>query len=405
MVRIAGAGLLFLMHTLIGRAIEPKGYGTFSYTLALAGVLAVIAPLGWPTALMRFIVQYMELQHWSLLKGAVRRAYQFSLLSAVLIALVLWMLSYWEGFSPKLVISLRFAALLLPFLALVELRRRALQALQLIKSSIIPEEIVLPLVVIVCVYLFAITTAPEALLTYLVAAFAAFLLGSALLWRGTALRGRAAKPEYKTRSWLIVALPMVFGDFSQVVLARMDVLVLGAMGDMQTVGLYGAAIRIAILNTFVLAAVNTVAAPMIAAAFYGGRIRQIKAVVRKAMLVSTFGTLPIFTVIIFFPQFLLGFFGQEFVAGVPLLRILALGQFINAVTGPVGYVLLMTERERAFAVTVGASALVNITGLLLVVPIWGAIGAATVTAVSIALLNGAMYWQVARGWRNTHAAR
>ena len=405
MVRIAGAGLLFLMHTVIGRAIEPKGYGAFSYTLALAGVLAVIAPLGWPTALMRFIVQYMELQHWSLLKGAVKRAYQFSLLSAVLIALVLWGLSYWEGFSPKLVMSLRFAALLLPFLALVELRHRALQALQLIKSSIIPEDIVLPLVMIVCVYLFAITTASEALLTYLVAAFAAFLLGSALLWRGTALRGRAAKPEYKTRSWLIIALPMVFGDFSQVVMARMDVLVLGAMVDMQTVGLYGAAIRIAILNTFVLAAVNTVAAPMIAATFYGGRIRQVRAVVRKAMLVSTLGTLPIFAGMIFFPQFLLGFFGQEFVTGAPLLRILALGQFINAVTGPVGYALLMTERERAFALTVGASALINIAGLLLVVPVWGAVGAATVTAASITLLNGAMYWQVAHGWRHTLEAR
>jgi O-antigen/teichoic acid export membrane protein len=90
----AGVGLLFLMHTVLGRSIGVEGYGTFSYALTLAGVLAIVAPLGWPTALMRFIAQYIEQRRWGLLRGAVQRSYQITALMAVLLSLTLFGVSY-----------------------------------------------------------------------------------------------------------------------------------------------------------------------------------------------------------------------------------------------------------------------------------------------------------------------
>jgi O-antigen/teichoic acid export membrane protein len=91
-----------------------------------------------------------------------------------------------------------------------------------------------------------------------------------------------------------------------------------------------------------------------------------------------------------FPQILLGFFGSEFVKGASVLRILAIGQFVNAVTGPVGLILLMTNKERHFALSMAVISGVNVLGNFLVIPVMGIVGAALVTTTSVALLNS---WQ------------
>lgn len=386
-LRIAGLGLSFLLSASLTRRIGPEGFGVFNYALVLAGTLAMVTPLGWTTALMRFIGQYMEQQRWGLLRGVIRRGYQLTSLSAVLVALMLGGTSYWSGLSPELATSLRFAALFLPFLALVNLCRTAIRALQWVKASVFPQLIALPLTAIAGVYLFAITTAPGALLVYAGAALLTVLLSSALLLRSIPKQGRNARPGFKTRAWTIVALPMLFGSVSLIVMSRTDILMLGAMSDMETVGFFSVALRIATVSTIVFQAVNGLAASMIAAAFYGDRLRQVKAIMRVAIIFSTLGALPPFVIMIFWPQFLLGFFGPEFVHAESLLRVLALGQFVNAATGPVGLGLLMTGQERAHAWTTAAAAMGNVLGNLIAIPIWGGIGAAWVTAATVVIWN------------------
>lgn len=386
-LRAGGVGLLFVMHAALGRTIGTAGYGTFSYVLALTSVLAVMVPLGWPAALMRFIAQYVEQEKWGLLQGVVRRAYEITLASSLAASLALVAVSLFDGLSRELAVSLRFSALLLPFLAFVGLRRRALQGLRKIKASIVPEEVLLPLVVLAGVYLFSVSTASGALLLYTGGALLAFFVGNALLVRGIPSPGRTAKPEFETSFWMATALPMVFVGFSQTVMNRTDILVLGFLLDDRLVGLYGAASRIAILNTFVMSAVNTIGAPMLAAAYYGGRPDQFRSIMRKAALWSLLGALPLCAAMILFPRPLLSLFGAEFAAAAPLLRILAVGQLVNAATGLVGSALVMTGREGQFAWATGLMAVATVAGNLAVVPFFGAVGAAVVTSLSVGVYN------------------
>ena len=98
------------------------------------------------------------------------------------------------------------------------------------------------------------------------------------------------------------------------------------------------------LRVFVLGAVNQLAAPMMARAFHGGREAEVGGILRRAMLWSALGSLPLFLVMFFFPEALLGLlFGQSFEGSADLLRVLALGQFVNASTGPVGFALLALQ--------------------------------------------------------------
>jgi O-antigen/teichoic acid export membrane protein len=387
-----GFGLLFAMHTALGREVGPRGYGMFSYAFALSSLLAALVPLGWPTALMRFVAQYVEQQEWGLLRGALRRSYQITFLSAAVATVALLGISYLNLVSPDLNTSLRFSAVLLPLLAFVGLRRRALQGLRRIKSSIVPEEIVIPLLVLVGLYLLNVSSALGALLLYTGAVVCSFFLGNFLLLRSLPEEERAAKPEYATRAWMAVTLPMLLGGLGTVIMNRTDVIVLGALLDAQSVGLYSAALRFAMLNTFLMTVVNIVVPQAVAAAFHGGRFGQTRAIVKWATLISVAGALPLFLVMLLFPGFLLGFFGQEFTEADGLLRVLAFGQFVNAATGPIGQALLMTGRQRIFAWTTGTMAICNVIGNLLLVPLYGAVGSAWVTAACTVAMNLILFY-------------
>ena len=398
-LRVAGVGLLFLMHSLLGRKMGADGYGVFSYGLAMASVLAAIVPLGWSTALMRFVAQYVEKREWALLHGIVRRAHQVTLAISILVAFCLFVATYLLSLSAELLLSLRFAAVLTPLLAFVGLRSKAFQGLQRVKSSIILEELILPFIVIVGVAILTLTTTISIfsiLALYVSASLIVLFSGSIWLWRSIPTESRVVQPRFQTRAWMHVAGPMVFGNLGQIVLNRVGILILGLLVSTQAVGLYSAANRIANLNIFALAAVNTVAPQMLAAAYHGGRLEQFKTIMRGSIVWATLGALPLFLVMLIWPRQLLSFFGTEFSEGALLLQILAIGQFINAMTGPAGFGLLMIGRERSFAWIMGIIATGNVVGHLIAIPLAGALGAAVVTATSVILQNSLMFIEVQR---------
>jgi O-antigen/teichoic acid export membrane protein len=293
--------------------------------------------------------------------------------------------------SRDLALSFRFSALLLPVICFVPLRRKALQALQRVPSSIAFEEIVLPLFAIALSLACAVASASQALWAYFAATCLVLLAASVWLWRAFPHEARGVKPAYETREWMAVALPIMIGNVAQVVINRAGLLILGAMADMESVGFFSAATRRANLNVFVLGAVNTIAAPMLAAAFHGGRPEQFRLLMRKAMLWSVLGSLPLFVFMMIWPGWLLHFFGPRFTGAAALLRILALGQFIHAATGPVGFGLIMSDREVSFAASTTVVAGLTIVASVVLIPLYGAVGAAAVGAGGVALMSGWQY--------------
>ena len=56
---------------------------------------------------------------------------------------------------------------------------------------------------------------------------------------------------------------------------------------------------------------------------------------------------------------MMSLFGPEFRAGGPVLTILAAGQYVNVLTGSVGYLLMMTGNERLVRNNMAVAALLN----------------------------------------------
>jgi len=80
-------------------------------------------------------------------------------------------------------------------------------------------------------------------------------------------------------------------------------------------------------------------------------------------------------------------FGSSFTAGANALSILSLGQFVNALTGSVGYMLLMCGHEKSLRNTLIGAALLNVMLNVTLIPRYGIIGAAVAGATSNVWMN------------------
>jgi O-antigen/teichoic acid export membrane protein len=398
--RVVGAGLLFLMHSVLARKLGADTYGVFSFVLSLCWMLASLVTLGWPTAIMRFTPQYRAEKKFGLLRGSLIRAHQIIFIASVLSAVILYFISLWFSASNKFSINIGYSAILLPVMAFVILRKRVFQGFGYVKSSIIPDEVILPLFVISGMWIFSVTSASGLISTYFCAS-TLILMGS-IFWflQCLPLKIRNASPEYKTGYWMKVALPMVFGGFSQIIMNRIDVFLLGFFLDMKFVGIYSLSSRIALLNVFVMTAVNTIGAPMLASAFYSGSHEKFRSIMSTTRKWCIFGSLPLFLLMVFFPKYILSFFGSEFSQGTLILKILAAGQFVNAATGLVGSALVMTGREWVFFRITALAAIANLIGNLLVIPLWGVLGAALVVALTVVGMNCAMLIMLSRATKS-----
>jgi len=141
------------------------------------------------------------------------------------------------------------------------------------------------------------------------------------------------------------------------------------------------------LASFVLIAVNLVVAPRFAALHREGDMAGLESLAILSVKLIGVLALPVIGVMLIFPSWLMELFGEDFASGALLLQILAVGQFINAITGSVGYLLMMSGHERDMRnVTVisGSTALI-LTWLLTIG--FGATGNAVGTAIAVATQN------------------
>jgi O-antigen/teichoic acid export membrane protein len=170
------------------------------------------------------------------------------------------------------------------------------------------------------------------------------------------------------------------------------ILIAGALVSSSEVAYLTAAQRTAMLTSFVLMVVNMVVAPRYALLWKENKFDEIQRLAKWSTRGMVVLALPIITLMLVMPDFIMGLFGDEFVVAGNLLAIMAIGQFINVATGSVGFLLNMSGHERDFRrVTMFAGPLTIILSYFFIVQ-WGVIGAAVATAVGLSLQNiGALF--------------
>jgi O-antigen/teichoic acid export membrane protein len=283
------------------------------------------------------------------------------------------------------------AIAIIPVQVFSSLRQAVLRGLHRISSALAPEFILRPVLFGMALIAFSFWAgtpgAVEVLTFYLASSCVAFMVGVYLLQRSFPAEVIRHPAAYRDREWLAVALPLLIIVGLNLISTRIDIVMLGALSRADEVGTYAAASRVADIVVFGLAAANAVVAPIIARLYAVGDRGSLQQIVRHVAQGIALFTLPIALILTLFGKPILGLFGAGFEDGYAVLLVLLAGQIINALAGPVGYLMAMTGHQVKAMKIVAISAASNIVLNGVLIPMHGAIGAAVATAISVMIWN------------------
>lgn len=394
-----GAVLTFVFYVVIGRLLGPAGAGLYLLALTLTTIASVLGRIGLDNTVLRFVAAHATVGEWAAVKGvydkAVRMAGVASTAAALLLALAAPWLSNALFAKPALSELLRWMAISVVPTAILTLQAQGLQGLKRIRDSTLVANLCVPIFSLLGVAILAPRWgAVGATWAYSLAAMLTMLVG---IWRW-----RLATPElsgvdgkFETGELLQSSVPLFWVSSFQLVISWASTVTLGLLASSADVGIFGTANRAAMLTSFVLLAVNSISAPKFAALHKQGDLVTLGRIARNSAKLMAMVASPVLAILILFPGKVMGMFGPQFVAGAPVLAILAVGQFINVVTGSVGWILIMCGYERMMRNNIVICAALSVGLNLLLVPRFGVIGAALATAITLSLqmlIAAVMVW-------------
>jgi len=387
---VAGAGFSFLFNVLLARMIGASGVGLYFISTTIVDIGATISRLGLESAVLRFTAIANDRGDRASLAALYRKSLGLAIGAAIIIAVPALLIISMIGLGGDRAGELR-AMLPLVVLSFAPVAVRAIQA-EFYKGIGAPgtgamvHSVLPPLVLLIgggVLWEVAAIDFQEVIVTYVVVAFACMIVGFALwnrrmpgLWR--------QQGAFDTRLLLRTSLPLLFVSFGYLAMNWTDILALGSFASPTEVGVYGVARRLTILTTtFVMASVSSVAGPQFAALHAQHDTAALARFVRQCTFWMLVATLPVILALLIFPGLVLGLFGPQFEEGAWPLRILAFGQLAMIVVGPVESLLIMTGHGKQMRNIIGATAIANVIGNLLLVPSYGAIGAASSTSACL----------------------
>ncbi len=398
-------GSSFLLARFFGAAV----IGEFALMLSIIGMATILSVFGLNTAM----VKYIPIARVSGVKGEENHvaylALSHSVALAILCALVLFFLSDVLAENvfhvPELRNLLRIGAVGLVPLTLSKVMggiyqgARAASAYSLI-FEFVDKVLLLSLVVVIALFDFRAS----------VFVAAAWLLNQVITLTILVVRARrfnldigegrqlaSSRPEQNRthkRKLLYFASTMILAALMSFILGRIDIIMIGLFRDASDVGVYKIALEIAGMTTFIIGATNSIFPTFISELFATGKVEQLRSIYAAVTKWIIILTAPLVLSMLLYPTAILGFFGQEYIAGSSVLMILAAGYFIDAMVGSNGFMLNMTGHERIVLANNITMAVMNIVMNLVLIPRLGIPGAAIATAISAGTINIAKFIEV-----------
>lgn len=407
-VKGAGATVALVMSLVLARTLGAEQSGFLFLALTIVLFLGGVTRCGFDSVILRHVAAAKFSGDWQAVRSVFLRGAAVTFVVSAIAAALLWL---WAGYlaidvfnKPGLELVLAAIAPSIVSFALLWLIAQNLQGIGRVSSAIIAMNVAANIALIVAIWLFGLTLAAEAALAYSIGSF--LVLGGFLVFWHLRTSGRTNQGNYDIswRSMFASAWPLWIVLVMSQLIQWTGQFVGGAYLPPEEIAQLAVAQRTAMLVSFILMAVNMVVAPRFAALHAAGNTEGLRKMALTAVRLMALGATPMVAVMLIFPDFLMGLFGEGFAGGAVLLQILAVGQFVNVVTGSVGYLLSMSGHERDLRNTLLIVAPISVVITFVLVPLYGALGAAISTALAVGAQNLlAVYWVKRRLGFNTLA--
>ena len=202
----------------------------------------------------------------------------------------------------------------------------------------------------------------------------------------TATTGNAELISYK--EIIVKSYPIAISGMALFLLMSFDIMFLKKYGDDATVAFYSLAVKLMTILSMVIVTVNITVSTKIAEYFSIKNKAALNKTVKNSSRLIFSITLPATVLICIFSEYILSFFGKDYVAAKNALLILMLGQGICSAFGSAAVYLNMTGRQHIFQLILIAAVFLNFGLNWFLIPEYGMTGAA------IAFVSSLFFWNI-----------
>ena len=397
--KIIGSGLQYVYVIVIARVLGVESFGLFVLGLTIINFAELMSRLGLDSGIVRYVAIFNGTGDKEKVKGTILAAFKLSFMASVCFLFILI-------FSAETVIApllgkpelggvIKVLAVSLPFSTIMTMSLFSTQGFQVMRYTVYAQNLFWPLVNLALVgalclaglRVYGVASA------YVVSVMAASALSFHFL-RKTFFEMPGI--ESKAQTWELVrfSLPLTFVTLFNFLILWTDTLMLGYFRPAHDVGVYNAAMKTSLLTTIILASFNSIFSPIISDLYNRNETVKLHALFRSVTRWIYTLSLPAFLLIVLLPRDVMSLFGQEFAPGWAPLVILAAAQLVNAGSGSVGYMLMMSGRQDIVFYNAVSVCVLNIALNYALIPSYGIIGASLASGISIVALNLVMLLEV-----------
>lgn len=389
-IRSSAMAVNYLVILLLARWMGAFDFGLYAFAITLVTILTLPATLGLGIASVKFIPSYVARGDWTAVRSLLRRSTELIFCASVIITMLAGgVIRVVMSESPYTDATL-LAIMALPLWAFVALFSDVSRGFGWITIAYAPAQLGAAVLTLVAAAglmgvgrLNATNLVMGTILAYGIVVLIQVVLLGQRLWPN--LRGRSN--DSRTSEWIHTGVPLLLFLGSYLIMIETDILMVGAFHGPDRVGHYAAAARTAMLVLFVQGVVSNLAEPHFARYATEARRRDLQLLSARLLpwtfCLSLLITLPLLGA----GYWILGMFGNGFVAGYGPLCILAIAYLAQSALGLLSGLLNMTGEHRACAAAHMAGAVGNIALNAILIPVFGINGAALATASTVVLVN------------------
>jgi O-antigen/teichoic acid export membrane protein len=384
-LRIAITGSNFALISLAARALGEYRFGTYSILFSAAGLFCIVATFGQQILVMRSWNEYSSVDQQGLLKGALIFSCLTCVAGSVLVAIPFY---GWFAASHAPLLSLSVTLYLVALSVVMTTSHLVRTALGVgIGDGFGNLLLVIPPILYLLFGLACGNKAEIDTLFTLMAAggSSAIIIHLALMWRRIHDRFpnfMVCKAAWDLPRWRARSFKLWISNALEASNQYVDVLIIGTLMDPSVAGAYFVTTRLA--NAFAMAtdAIHMFSTRHIPDLYYRRQFGQLDTLLDSVAGVTLAVLLGGMIVILGSGHWLLMAFSAAYVPYYGALAVLSFGMAAVAAAGPSGSILMLTGHEGRYLSIIGATVLIRTIGFLVLIPLFGVMGAVAATTLS-----------------------
>jgi O-antigen/teichoic acid export membrane protein len=390
-VRLGGMVTQYLFIFIVARLYGPKEQGAFTLCFTVLQLFAIFSQMGLDNRLTRIIAAHKDQADSAIIKTTYIQSLRLTLFASSIWAIATFFSAPFIAgtiFSkPEITDELQQTCMAFVPFVIIGLNSAGYRGFKNMTGFLIFKAIQPLLSAILLLVLFYMKSNWGVVHAYTYATLGTCLISIITWFRFSKMNESAYQPTLSWNQMLGESMPMMLTGSMFFILGWTDNIILGIFRTSEEVGMYDAAFKLSTLSAIVLLAINAIQAPVFSDLYQKKEMGRLQQIIIKSNRLLFFTSLPLTLLLCIFPETILGFLGEGFKGAWIALILLAIGNFINSITGSIGILLQMSGHQKQYNKIITTTAIGSIVLNFILIPKVGILGAAISSSAAKIIQN------------------